>query len=157
MRIMGIRRPKGAWKRCAVGFAALAVASVSLAVPITTGSTASANTTDYTRDMQWSRVQVAAWEDCVYAHPKLTTSSPRGRCVQAVQILLNKWDPYREILSPDGVFGAKTKAKLMRIQGWFSLTKTGVVGIGTWNALTLDCRTSMTCHYMWGPPVSRWY
>ncbi|MCW5250331.1 MULTISPECIES: peptidoglycan-binding domain-containing protein [unclassified Streptomyces] len=61
-------------------------------------------------------------------------SGSTGAAVKQAQCLTNVWGGVPK-LTVDGVFGANTLKKIKWIQGCHGLTKDGVIGAKTWNAL----------------------
>jgi peptidoglycan hydrolase-like protein with peptidoglycan-binding domain len=61
----------------------------------------------------------------------------RGECVKTAQEHLNAWAEadLREMLSTDGIFGAKTLAAVKAFQASHGLADSGVIDEKTWNAL----------------------
>ncbi len=57
-----------------------------------------------------------------------------GSAVKQAQCLSNIWNGIPK-LTVDGNFGAGTRTKIKWIQGCHGLTKDGVIGAGTWDAL----------------------
>ncbi|MER6916446.1 peptidoglycan-binding domain-containing protein [Streptomyces sp. NPDC000594] len=57
-----------------------------------------------------------------------------GAAVKQAQCLSNVWNGVPR-LTVDGIFGAQTQTKIKWIQGCHGLTKDGIIGPRTWNAL----------------------
>ena len=66
-------------------------------------------------------------------YPNLKIGS-RGEKVRQLQVVLNYFSPANSIVT-DGVFGAKTKAKLIEFQKAYYLTCDGVFGIHTYTKM----------------------
>ncbi|MFD8988159.1 peptidoglycan-binding domain-containing protein [Streptomyces goshikiensis] len=74
---------------------------------------------------------------CSYAsssyRPVLSHGST-GAAVKQAQCLTNVWGGIPK-LAVDGIFGSNALAKIKWIQGCHGLTKDGIIGPNTWNAL----------------------
>ncbi len=85
------------------------------------------------------------WKDCDFTDDyegvglTMVTLSfgTRGECVKTAQEHLNAWAEadLREMLSTDGIFGAKTLAAVKAFQASHGLADSGVIDEKTWNAL----------------------
>jgi hypothetical protein len=96
-------------------------------------------------EMHWEIVgsanSVAAWVTSHNQPPPGPSNRPTiqegstGDLVRDVQRVLNAWYPGLPALVVDGVFGARTRSRVVYAQGRLGLTADGIVGPLTWHAL----------------------